>query len=41
MHMANPGYILVVVVYNLLGDNLRDILDSKKAIEEVEIEKVI
>ena len=30
----------IVVVYNLLGDNLRDILDSK-AIEEVEIEKVI
>mgnify|MGYP007008127133 len=41
--MIYPGLAIciVVVVYNLLGDNLRDILDSKKAIEEVEIEKVI
>ena len=41
--MIYPGLAIciVVVVYNLLGDNLRDILDSKKAIEEVEIENII
>lgn len=41
--MIYPGLAIciVVVVYNLLGDNLRDILDSRSTIEEVEIEKII
>ena len=41
--MIYPGLAIciVVVVYNLLGDNLRDILDSRSYIEEVEIEKII
>ena len=41
--MIYPGLAIciVVVVYNLLGDNLRDILDSRSSIEEVEIEEAI
>ena len=41
--MIYPGLAIciVVVVYNLLGDNLRDILDSRSFIEEVEIEEAI
>ena len=35
------GICIVVVVYNLLGDNLRDILDSRSHIEELEIEEAI
>ena len=41
--MIYPGLAIciVVVVYNLLGDNLRDILDSRSSIEEVEIEEAM
>lgn len=41
--MIYPGLAIciVVVVYNLLGDNLRDILDSREHIEELEIEEII
>ena len=41
--MIYPGLAIciVVVVYNLLGDNLRDILDSRSHIEELEIEEAI
>ncbi len=41
--MIYPGLAIciVVVVYNLLGDNLRDILDSRSHIEELEIEQAI
>ena len=40
--MIYPGLaICIVVVYNLLGDNLRDILDSRSHIEELEIEEAI
>ena len=39
--MIYPGLAIciVVIVYNLLGDNLRDILDSRSHIEELEIEE--
>ena len=41
--MIYPGLAIciVVIVYNLLGDNLRDILDSRSHIEELEIEEAI
>ena len=41
--MIYPGLAIciVVVVYNLLGDSLRDILDSRSHIEELEIEQAI
>ena len=41
--MIYPGLAIciVVVVYNLLGDSLRDILDSRSSIEELEIEQAI
>ena len=41
--MIYPGLAIciVVVVYNLLGDSLRDILDSRSSIEELEIEEAI
>ena len=41
--MIYPGLAIciVVIVYNLLGDNLRDILDSRSHIEELEIEQAI
>ena len=41
--MIYPGLAIciVVVVYNLLGDSLRDILDSRSHIEELEIEEAI
>ena len=41
--MIYPGLAIciVVIVYNLLGDNLRDILDSRSHIEELEIEEEI
>ena len=41
--MIYPGLAIciVVVVYNLLGDSLRDILDSSSSIEELEIEQAI
>ena len=41
--MIYPGLAIciVVVVYNLRGDNLRDILDSRSHIEELEIEEAI
>lgn len=41
--MIYPGLAIciVVVVYNLLGDILRDILDSRSHIEELEIEEAI
>ena len=41
--MIYPGLAIciVVIVYNLLGDNLRDILDSRSSIEELEIEEAI
>lgn len=41
--MIYPGLAIciVVVVCNLLGDSLRDILDSRDSIEELEIEQTI
>ena len=41
--MIYPGLAIciVVIVYNLLGDNLRDILDSRSHIEELAIEEAI
>ena len=41
--MIYPGLAIciVVVVYTLLGDSLRDILDSRSHIEELEIEEAI
>ena len=41
--MIDPGLgiCIVVVVYHLLGDSLRDILDSRSSIEELEIEQAI
>ena len=41
--MIYPGLAIciVVIVYNLLVDNLRDILDSRSSIEELEIEQAI
>ena len=41
--MIYPGLAIciVVVVFNLLGDSLRDILDSRSSIEELEIEQAI
>ena len=41
--MIYPGLAIciVVVVYNLLGDSLRDILDSRSSIEELELEQAI
>ena len=41
--MIYPGLAIciVVVVYNLLGDSLRDIVDSRSHIEELEIEEAI
>ena len=41
--MVFPGLAIciVVIVFNLIGDNLRDILDSRSSIEEVEIEEAI
>ena len=41
--MIYPGLAIciVVVVYNLLGDSLRDILDSRSSIEELQIEQAI
>ena len=41
--MIYPGLAIciVVIVYNLLGDNLRDILYSRSHIEELEIEEAI
>ena len=41
--MIYPGLAIciVVIVYNLLGDNLRNILDSRSHIEELEIEEAI